>query len=145
MPLKGLSPLQVLPPSYPSCLPITVFLIQDSCPFQEELERLQIFYGTVAALCIFLLWFMLAMRPVVPESDWVLARLLQWLSMVLAFAICLKNESDDSEEVGETFTFFAEISKTVMGIVYWIVDKATGLDRWWKDVNGPQYLNTCRF
>jgi hypothetical protein len=83
---------------------------------------------------------MLAMRPVVPESDWVLARLLQWLSMVLTLAICVKNEADDTEEVGENFTFFTDITKAVMGIVYWIVDKATGLDRWWKDVNGPQYL-----
>jgi hypothetical protein len=101
---------------------------------------LQIVYGTVAALCILLLWFMLAMRPVVPEADWVLARLLQWLSMVLTLAVCHTDSASDSEDVGLTFTLFTDITNKVMGIVYWIVDKATGLDRWWKDVNGPQYL-----
>ena len=140
MPSKGFSPLKDLPPSYPPCLLIAVSLIQNSYPFQEEVERLQIVYGTVAGLVIFVLWFILAMRPVVPEADWVLARLLQWCLMVLSLAVCAKDSGQETEDVQVTFTLATDAIAFFMGILYWILDKMLALDRWWGEVKGPQYL-----
>ena len=94
----------------------------------------------VAGIGILLLWFMLAMRPVVPEADWLLAHMLRWFSTVIHSFICFSGASGEGEELGEMLSGgFARMFESALAPVKWLISKAQALYDWYMKQNGPQY------
>jgi len=108
---------------------------------QEELLNLKILVGVVAGIGILLLWFTLAMRPVVPEADWLLAHMLRWFSTVIHRCMCFQGAASGGEELGEMgFGGVTSVFEKSLAPAKWLKSKAQALIDRYNEQNGPQYV-----
>ena len=109
----------------------------EKCPGEGELSKLRSTVIVMASVGTLLLWLMLAMRPVLPELDWLIARMLQGFVSLLGGCICFRDMKGD---VGEGSMEVVGVFSTILAGGGWLLSKCGALQTWWKDAQVSQYL-----
>ena len=65
------------------------------CPAEEELQPLRWFVGAVFLIVFVATYLALSFRPVLPELDWLLARLMQGIVSLLSHLVCCHDANGD--------------------------------------------------
>ena len=87
------------------------------CPAEEELHTLRWLVGVVFSVLFLAAYLALALRPVLPELDWLLARLTQGLVSLLSNVLCYQ---DVNKDVGGGVLEVIRIGK-------WLISKFSAL------------------
>jgi hypothetical protein len=89
------------------------------------------------------LWFILSWRPVVPEAEFAIARLVQAIRFLVARVLCFKDAQGDGAESTSGCSDFIE--QCIEPFV-WFGNKIQAAYDWWQENKGGQYLKiyvTC--
>jgi hypothetical protein len=114
-----------------------------SCPSEEELRPSRALAFSLGALMFLTLWFILSWRPVVPEADFVIARLVQAIGFLVAWGLCFKDtRGDGTESASECSDFMEHLIEPFV----WVGIKIQSVFTWWEENKGGQFLKiyvTC--
>ena len=107
------------------------------CPSEEELAPFRYTLFVCVGIGIGLLYIGLACRPVLPELDWLIARLLQGVFGLTSTLSCFKDTQGDAGdgagEIAGLFTSFMDGCR-------WFLGKIKQGGAWWKENQSGQYL-----
>jgi hypothetical protein len=109
------------------------------CPSEEELRPWRAIAYSAAILVFLIFWFIISWRPVVPEAEWAIARLLAAISASLASCMCFKDTRGDSAETASELT---NCLSTLMAPIYWVIKQTKWANAWWQENKGGQLLKT---
>jgi hypothetical protein len=107
------------------------------CPSEEELRPLRAIACSAAALVFLIFWFILSWRPVVPEVEFVIARLVQSMVFLVSWGLCFKDVQGDGAESAIGCSHF--IARLIEPFV-WLGNKIQATYDWWQQNKGGQYL-----
>jgi Fe-S-cluster formation regulator IscX/YfhJ len=107
------------------------------CPSEEELRPIRAiaFSGWTPVLLI--IWFNFSWRPVVPEVEFVIARLVQGMVFLVSWGLCFKDVQGDGAESARECSHF--ITRLIEPFV-WLGNKIQATYDWWQQNMGGQYL-----
>jgi hypothetical protein len=92
----------------------------EPCPSEEELNKLRVTLFVMVCVGAFVMWLALSMRPVLPELDWLIARVLQGFAAVVSVVTCVSDTqgdaADDAEEILGVFSL-------ILATGSWLVSK----------------------
>ena len=107
------------------------------CPSEEELAPFRYTLFVCVGIGIGLLYIGLACRPVLPELDWLIVRLLQGFVGLTSTLSCFKDTQGDAGdgagEIAGLFTSFMDGCR-------WFLGKIKQGGAWWKENQSGQYL-----
>jgi hypothetical protein len=83
----------------------------------------------MAGILFFLVYLLLSCRPVLPELDFLIARMMQGIMGLLGGLVCVGDSQDDAGGVGE----LAEMFTAIAGMFGWVVVKIKSLGQWYKE------------
>ncbi len=114
-----------------------------SCPSEEELRPSRALAFSLGALMFLTLWFVLSWRPVVPEAEFVLARLAQSIGFLVAWCVCFK----DAQGVGaKSASDCSNFTEQILEYFVWLDKKIQSAFTWWDENKVGQFLKiyfTC--
>ena len=107
------------------------------CPDDSDIRPWRIAFFVVIATVVFFLWLAFAWRPVLPELDWLMARMLQGVVMALSSFVCFTDaQGDTSSSISELFALFT----AMLGMFSWLAAKARQIYEWAQQNKLPQFL-----
>ena len=109
----------------------------EKCPPEEELSKLRWTAIAMASTGAVLLWLALSMWPVLPELDWMIARMLQGLVSLGSTFLCF---SDTQGDVGEGSLEVVGLFSAILAGGGWLLSNFGALRTWWKENQAPQFL-----
>ena len=107
------------------------------CPPEEELSKLRVGVMSFAGFVFVVAWIALAARPVLPEWDYLIARLMQGVISGLSGFICIDDAQGD---VGEGAGEVLGMVSTVVASGSWLLSKIGSAHAFWKRNQGGQFL-----
>jgi Ca2+-binding EF-hand superfamily protein len=100
------------------------------CPSGEELQTVRWLAGAIFFTLFFAAWVALSLKPVLPELEWLMARLLQGIVSMLSHLVCFYDANGD-------------VGGGVLGILKffkWFLKSIGGFNTWWRQQQMPQFL-----
>merc|ERR1719174_1258730 len=93
-----------------------------------------IFLTVIFAL---VLWHFLSWDPVVPETRWVIVRILTSLTAILSTFLCFQDTRGDG---AETVSGCSQVTSKVTETFSWVLGKFKWVKRLWQENNGGQFV-----
>jgi len=90
----------------------------------------------LAGLLFFLVYLLLSCRPVLPELDFLIARMMQGIMGLLGGLVCITDGQADSGAFGELASMFTSF----LGLFGWLVTKLKSLGQWYKENYVGQFM-----
>jgi hypothetical protein len=113
------------------------------CPSEEELRPIRAIAFSAGALMLLIIWFIVSWRPVVPEVEFAIARLLQSMTFLLAWCLCFNDAQSEGTQSASICSNFME---QIVEPFVWLGNKIQAFQSWWQGNKGGQYLKiyvTC--
>ena len=107
------------------------------CPSEAAIAPLRTLAIVLAVVFAWMLWHVLSWDPVVPETRWLIARILTSLTAILSTLLCFQDTRGDG---AETVTGCSQVTPKVTETVSWVLGKFKWVKRLWQENNGGQFV-----